>query len=381
MSKNIYPDEAEHNIRISDKVDIYINSQEENTQEENTHVEYAEMKTSFNKALVFGFSTEDKHILSSILSNSYHLDFINNCSENQLLDILQTTSEETLFLILHLSFLNEHSKYTQKFIEIIKNIPTILVQDIVEENNQEIKHIIDEKLFLKIINSPINVADIFMLSHNFKQRQNVLEAKNKLSKECNLYNELYTQKEKAFSFLQSGLEGIESSTTCAELLENIRFSFEGIMPLHSMHFSIYDEGKNIFNNYLGINTHHSNMLEEWQKTLEEECSKLSTIKATSNAVCVGTYTLLNTDPSYGHILSLPLKLHNKFKGFITMQLTSEPSISRDFANAIKLILSQLAIAVNSILIEEFEAPEAKPIYIPTKNYLVKNILPSISAKQ
>ncbi len=331
-------------------------------------------RQEYNIVVTIGVSEEEKNRLTSFFPTTYTIVLLEFKDVQELEEKLQTLPDHTLFLMIHSHFFQEFSSAYVLIQNIMRAIPTVLLSD-------GTKLGIDERLFLRVLTEPIEELDITLLLRNLNARYSILMSRQSIDRERQLMHDLYTQKQQAFSFLIDCMKGIDTSSTITNLIENIRFSLESILPLNTLHFSVYNNELQILNNYIGINPHNNKDLYRWQELLQEEFEKATGERCAAVSEAVGTFSLLKINPESGVLISLPLKIHNKIIGLITMQLSYEPPLGKDLVKALQAMCSYVALAIHANnFLEEYNSSERKMIS-EKPLYQDKNIIESISIRQ
>ncbi len=378
--------------------------QNSSTQSTNNHkLNSNPMKFS---ALALGFNTLDEEKLLTALFMHCKFQSLNTKDDALLLDTLQELSEKLLFLIMNEDYINKFNHLHSFFSSITQVVPTVLVEAAPNnkeldknfdgqnlpyalevdslQNKAKIKYnsqpAYDKRIFFRILPSSFDTSDIDMLLHSLYPRETLLKKQIHLEKERELFQDIYTSKHEAYSFFISAMKSIENSRSYSELLENLRFVFQAHLPLNSMHLAVYDKKFHLLKNFLGVNPMHQDSMEKWQNVVQEEFEKHVNIKLSSISEAIGSYTLLRAEPSQGILFPLALEIDHNYNGLLLLQLTHEPSISKDFADALHLLRAQLSIALDSKHFKD----EAFSDYISTQedySHLANYIEPSLLEKK
>ncbi len=349
---------------------------------------------TYNIILTLGFSEEEHLYLKKIFPDNFQLEQIDILEEEHLHDSIATLSAHVLFLIVDSTAfeLHPHIKHTLK--NVMYALPTVLAEKCKLS-------IIDKRLFFKVIPYPPDESDIRLLLRNLNARYSMLISRKNLEREYELILDLYNQKQKAFAFVSECMQSLKGLTSLTELYENIRFSFENLLPLQSIHLVNFDANRNKMHTILGVNESNTSLINTWKNII---LSKIKTMKPinihshekeidiielpfnkdfTTQFETVGNFSIVSMIPKDENIHSIPLVVNDSCIGALIMQLSFEPDYGKDLILALEIVTNHIALISQRLYAEENGLALNKNLEYTAQTYssLPKNIVKEIHSRQ
>ncbi len=352
------------------------------------------MIKTYNIILTLGFSQDEHLYLKKIFPDNFQLEQIDLLEEEHLHDSIAALSAHVLFLIVDSTAfeLHPHIKHTLK--NVMYALPTVLAEKCKLS-------IIDKRLFFKVIPYPPDESDIRLLLRNLNARYSMLISRKNLEKEYELILDLYNQKQKAFAFISECMQSLKNVTTVKELYENIRFSFENLLPLQSIHLVNFDSERNKIHIILGANENNTILISAWKDSILSKIKSMKPINIhtnenrsdlvslpfnedfTTHFEAVGNFSLVSSMPKNENVHAIPLLVDNTCVGALVLQLSFEPDYGKDLTLALDLVTNHIALISQRLYAKENGLALSKNLEYTAQTYssFPKNIVKEIHSRQ